>query len=213
MNSITVVPSDHIIIVDGVVLTFDYQAPQDLRALHWDGNSGHTEWTSSPNKYLTDADYESQVKPFYTSWLKEKERIEEEKKLSEEEYNSLESVKKRKIEQIDQETSNKILAGFDYNIDGMAYHFSYDSFDQQNFVDTVSMCQLSLLDTSGVPATVTWNSYLADGTLVQHQFDAKTFTDLYVNGAMKHKATQMDLGGQRKLAVEKAQTVEEVEKI
>lgn len=126
---------------------------------------------------------------------------------------NIEECKIAKVLQIDQETSSNILAGFDYSINGTSYHFSYDTIDQQNFVDTVSMCQLSLLDTSGVPATITWNSYLADGTLVQHQFDAKTFIDLYVNGAMKHKATQMTLGGQRKLAVEKAQTIEEVEKI
>ena len=126
---------------------------------------------------------------------------------------SLEELKEQKIKQIDKETSNVILAGFDYTINGTSYHFSYDFFDQQNFSDTANMCQLALAGTEGLPSSVVWNSYLEDGTLVQQTFDAQSFLALYTAGAMQHKATQMTIGGQRKAKVWEAQTKEEIEAI
>lgn len=126
---------------------------------------------------------------------------------------SLEEFKADKVSQIDAETSAAILAGFEYTIDGTPYHFSYDSFDQQNFSDTANMCQLALAGTPGLPTSVVWNSYLPDGTLVQQTFDAQSFLALYTAGAMQHKATQMTIGGQRKAKVWAAQTKEEIEAI
>lgn len=124
---------------------------------------------------------------------------------------TLEEVKSLKVSQIDNETSSSILAGFDYEIDGVTYHFSYDSFDQQNFSDTANMCQLAMMSPEGLPSSVVWNSYLPDGTLVQQTFDAQAFLDLYTQGAMVHKSTQMNTGGQRKATVQAATTIEEVE--
>ena len=126
---------------------------------------------------------------------------------------TIDEVKARKLAAIDAETSAAIMAGFDYEIDGVTYHFSYDAFDQQNFSDTANMCQLALAGTPGLPTSVTWNSYLPDDTLVQHTFDAQGFLTLYVTGAMQHKATKMAEGGTRKAAVQAAQTKEDVEAI
>lgn len=126
---------------------------------------------------------------------------------------TIDELKADKVIQIDSETSAAILAGFDYTIDGTSYHFSYDSFDQQNFSDTANMCQLALSGTPGLPTSVVWNSYLPDGTLVQQTFDAQSFLALYTAGAMQHKATQMTIGGQRKAKVWAAQTKEEIEAI
>ena len=126
---------------------------------------------------------------------------------------SLEELKADKVSQIDAETSAAILAGFDYTINGTSYHFSYDSFDQQNFSDTANMCQLAIAGTEGIPASVVWNSYLEDGTLVHQTFGAQSFLALYTAGAMAHKATQMTIGGQRKAKVWAAQTKEEIEAI
>ena len=124
---------------------------------------------------------------------------------------ALEEAKAAKLAQIDAETSATILSGFDYEIDGTTYHFSYDSFDQQNFVDTASMCQISLAGTPGLPSSVTWNSYTADGALVQQTFDAASFLVLYRAGAMTHKAARMAEGGARKAKVAAAKSIEEVE--
>lgn len=131
----------------------------------------------------------------------------------EEEAERLERLKDAKISQIDAETSAAILAGFAYTVDGTVYHFSYDAFDQQNFSDTANMCQLALAGTEGLPTSVTWNSYLPDGTLVQQTFNAESFLALYTAGAMQHKVTQMMIGGERKAKVRDAETAEEVEVI
>lgn len=126
---------------------------------------------------------------------------------------NLEELKADKLSQIDMETSAAIISGFDYTINNTKYHFSYDSFDQQNFVDTASMCQLALSGAKGLPTSVTWNSYLEDGTLVRQEFDANSFLKLYTSGAIAHKATQMAIGGQRKAAVQLAKTKEELDSI
>lgn len=126
---------------------------------------------------------------------------------------TLDELKQNKVNRIDEETSKAILSGFDYTINDVKYHFSYDSFDQQNFADTANMCQLAVSGAKGLPTSVTWNSYLENGTLVQQVFNANEFLDLYVKGAMVHKATQMAIGGQRKAAVQSATTEEELDSI
>ncbi|MBQ4132786.1 MAG: hypothetical protein IJD04_03505 [Desulfovibrionaceae bacterium] len=113
---------------------------------------------------------------------------------------------------VDAATSAAILAGFDYDIDpgtgeAETLHFSYDNFDQQNFADTANACLLAQRGVEGLPATVTWNGYRnytaeGGGELVRLPLDPQTFLALYTGGALAHKATQMEIGGQRKAMIE-----------
>lgn len=82
MPTVTVVPSDSLIIVDGKALVFPFDAPTNLHALQWRGDTGHTEWTDGPNKPLTAEDYDEQVVPYVKLWQAEKARLE--KKAAEE---------------------------------------------------------------------------------------------------------------------------------
>ena len=82
MPQVTVVPADHLIIVDGAALVFPFDAPTNLHALQWRGGTGHTEWTDGPNKPLTAEDYDEQVVPYVKLWQAEKARLE--KKAAEE---------------------------------------------------------------------------------------------------------------------------------
>ena len=82
MPTVTVVPSDSLIIVDGAALVFPFDAPTNLHALQWRGGTGHTEWTDGPNQPLTAEDYAEQVAPFVKLWQAEKARLE--KKAAEE---------------------------------------------------------------------------------------------------------------------------------
>ena len=77
MPQVTVVPADNLIIVDGAALVFAYVAPENLHALQWRGDTGHTEWTDGPNKPLTAEDYDDQVAPFVKLWQDEKTRLEQ----------------------------------------------------------------------------------------------------------------------------------------
>ena len=124
---------------------------------------------------------------------------------------TLEELKAAKKARIDAETSAAIASGFDYAVGGVTYHFSYDTFDQQNFADTANVCLMKQSGMPGLPDSVTWNAYTPGGELERLTFDASGFLALYAGGAMKHKNGTMQRGGERKAAVEAATTPEEVE--
>jgi hypothetical protein len=123
---------------------------------------------------------------------------------------TLEELKAAKKARIDAETSAAILAGFDYAVDGVNYHFSYALDDQQNFSDTANVCLMKQSGMLGLPDSVTWNAYTPDDELVRLTFDASGFLALYAGGAMKHKNETMQRGGERKAAVEAAATADEI---
>ena len=130
-------------------------------------------------------------------------------------------VQAAKIVSIDAETAAAITAGFFYVVDGITYHFSYDTFDQQNFADTANVALLSQMGGQGLPESVAWNAYKnwqdGKGELVRLTFTAETFLALYTAGAVAHKAARMAEGGSRKeavaAAVARGATVEELEAI
>ena len=74
---VTVVPSDHLVFVDGFALCFDFSAPENMHALQWHEGSGHIEWTDDINHPLTPADYAEDVAPFVALWEAEKARRDE----------------------------------------------------------------------------------------------------------------------------------------
>lgn len=218
---VTVIPSDGIIAVDGEVLFLDGIKSETFHALQWHDGAGHVEpGNGLPNEELSTDDYAGRVAPFVALWETEKERLTAEAAAAEEAYNSLENVKARKLAVIDAETSAAILAGFeceatppDTGVPELL-HFSYDSFDQQNFADAAVSMQLATASDGGIPTTTPWNAYrnhTADskGDLVILQLTAETFLPIYA-AALNHKATKMAEGGQRKAAVAAAQTVEDV---
>lgn len=123
---------------------------------------------------------------------------------------TLNELKEEKKAQIDAETSAAILAGFDYAVDGVNYHFSYALDDQQNFSDTANVCLMKQSGMLGLPDSVTWNAYTPDDELVRLTFDASGFFALYAGGAMRHKNETMQRGGERKAAVEAAATPDEI---
>ena len=112
--------------------------------------------------------------------------------------------------QIDEETSAAILAGFDYEIQGQSLHFSYNELDQQNFADAANAATLATVGIPGLPQTVVWNGWdvgkdgqgkVISKKLVRLTLTIQEFLGLYLNGALVHKATQMEIGGQRKAAL------------
>lgn len=133
---------------------------------------------------------------------------------------TLEEARAAALTRIDAETSAAILAGFTYAADAGGgpepLHFSYDSFDQQNFADTANVALLAQSGSPGLPDAVTWNAYRAwtpesGGELVRLTLNPAEFLALYTGGAISHKAAQMEIGGRRKAAAAAAETIEELE--
>ena len=85
---------------------------------------------------------------------------------------TLDELKAAKKAWIDAETSAAIASGFDYAVGGVTYHFSYDTFDQQNFADTANVCLMKQSGMPGLPDSVTWNAYTPGGELERLTFDA-----------------------------------------
>ena len=137
------------------------------------------------------------------------------------EMERLQRAQATKIVSIDAETAAAITAGFFYVVEGITYHFSYDTFDQQNFADTANVALLSQMGGQGLPESVAWNAYKnwqdGKGELVRLTFTAETFLALYTAGAVAHKAARMAEGGSRKeavaTAVARGATIEELEAI
>lgn len=82
MPSVTVVPGDRLIIVDGVPIVFESpfpilpHGPGEMHALQWHGKQGHIEWTDDINWPLEAEAYEEEVAPYVALWQAEKARRE-----------------------------------------------------------------------------------------------------------------------------------------
>jgi hypothetical protein len=73
---VTIIPSDQTIGIDGRFLRFEFSAPANVHAIQWLGDRGEMEFEDgTPNRPLTAADYEAEVKPFVDAWREEAERI------------------------------------------------------------------------------------------------------------------------------------------
>lgn len=129
-------------------------------------------------------------------------------KAGEEPTRPVDFIVEEKRAAIDADTSSAITAGFEYAVDGVIYHFSYDAFDQQNFADTANVALLAQMGGNGLPESVAWNAYKnwkeGMGELVRLTFTAETFLTLYTVGAVAHKAARMAEGGARKAALAEA---------
>ena len=71
---VTVIPSDHTILVDGLSLRFPFDAPENLHAVQWHNGAGEVEWTDSANQKISDQDYAEKVAPYVAAWEREKAR-------------------------------------------------------------------------------------------------------------------------------------------
>lgn len=96
IQSVTVVPVDNLIIVNGTPLRCEFAAPANLHALQWRAaTGGHMEFTDDYNIDLNPSDptaYKEEVAPYVAAWDAERRRLEAEAEAAEAarlaEYNS-----------------------------------------------------------------------------------------------------------------------------
>ena len=110
MSTVTIVPSDKLIIVDDEALVFDFPAPENMHALQWDGQRGHIEWEDDYNWPLEPEAYEEEVAPYVALWQAEKARREKAAAEAAEKYNSLANTKARKIAEINADCDAALAA-------------------------------------------------------------------------------------------------------
>lgn len=133
----------------------------------------------------------------------------------------LETLKIQSKGRVDQDTSEKIMGGFDYVMDigqgEETLHFSYDKFDQGNFTDSATVILYMshpVNDPQTLPTEVSWNAYRnykpeTGGELVVLKLNQQKFLPIY-NAALNHKTKFLAEGGRKKAQIEAATTAKEV---
>ena len=77
-DHVTVVPEDRCVIVDGIALFFDFNAPGSVRAVQWHEGAGQVELHGKPARVLGPEDYAAEVAPYAALWEAERARMTEE---------------------------------------------------------------------------------------------------------------------------------------
>ena len=104
-----------------------------------------------------------------------------------------------KISQIDMETSSAITGGSSITRSGARSCASPTiALTSRTLPTRPTPASLVKSGLPGLPQSVTWNAYRADGTLVRLELTADEFLALYAGGALAHKAACMEQGGAKK---------------
>lgn len=94
-----------------------------------------------------------------------------------------EEEKRSKKEVLNKECHDSIVNGFDYAVEGIIYHFSYDVEAQTNFQETYQLFQNNVID------GIKWSAKL-DGKSVRLTFDKSGFEKLFYE-SVKHKQSMI----------------------
>ena len=100
ITDVTVVPVDTVILVNNVPLQFDYkpiEGHEQVHAIQWHDGKGVLEFADYTGR---DADYETDVAPYVVLYQAEKARLDAEAAAAEAEYNKLENVISRKLDEL-----------------------------------------------------------------------------------------------------------------
>lgn len=99
-KDVTIVPVDNVILVNNTPLQFDYkpiEGHEQVHAIQWHDGKGVLEFTDYSGR---DAVYGTDVAPYVALWEAEKARLDAEAAAAEAEYNKLENVVARKLDEL-----------------------------------------------------------------------------------------------------------------
>lgn len=132
ITDVTVVPPDKLIMVNGIAVRAEFdvlECHKDMHALQWHENEKHVEFKDDFNQQLNESLYEEEVAPYVAIWQAEQDRLAAEQAAAEAEYNKLENVKARKLQELnaglsaarsDSKASIESSVGFSINADDVA---------------------------------------------------------------------------------------------
>ena len=99
-KDVTIVPVDNVILVNGIHLQLDFkpiEGHEQVHAIQWHSGKGVLEFADYSGR---DADYETDFAPYVALWESEKARLDAEAAAKEAEYNKLENVVARKLDEL-----------------------------------------------------------------------------------------------------------------
>lgn len=130
---------------------------------------------------------------------------------------TLEEYKIELLEMTDKQTSERIVAGFEYTVNGTEYHFNFDDNDQKNFSSLATTAQ-ALIIANDTESTIKWQGWpssvkTADTQPVVFEFTPADFLEFYTTGAMKHLNDCIYAGRTLKEEIRNCSTKEELQAI
>lgn len=164
ITDVTVVPVDNVILVNNVPLQFDYkpiEGHEQVHAIQWHDGKGAIEFSDYTGR---DADYETDVAPYVALWEAEKARLDAEAAAKKAEYNRLENVVARKLDELNAKLEETKTSSAAHITSSTGYVVNANTTAKQNIDGLITAMTAQNLSTVNF---MTFDNTLAELTLEQ----------------------------------------------
>ena len=163
-KDVTIVPVDNVILVNGIHLQLDFkpiEGHEQVHAIQWHDGKGVIEFSDYTGR---DADYETDVAPYVALWEAEKARLDAEAAAKEAEYNKLENVISRKLDELNAKLEKTKASSAAHITSSTGYVVNANTTAKQNIDGLITAMEAQSLNTVNF---MTFDNTLAELTLAQ----------------------------------------------
>lgn len=163
-KDVTIVPVDKVILVNGIHLQLDFkpiEGHEQVHAIQWHDGKGAIEFSDYTGR---DADYETDVAPYVALWEAEKARLDAEAAAKKAEYNRLENVVARKLDELNAKLEETKASSAAHITSSTGYVVNANTTAKQNIDGLITAMTAQNLSTVNF---MTFDNTLAELTLEQ----------------------------------------------
>lgn len=163
-KDVTIVPVDNVILVNNTPLQFDYkpiEGHEQVHAIQWHDGKGVIEFSDYTGR---DADYEIDIAPYVALYQAEKARLDAEAAAAEAEYNKLENVVARKLDELNAKLEETKASSAAHITSSTGYVVNANTTAKQNIDGLITAMTAQNLSTVNF---MTFDNTLAELTLEQ----------------------------------------------
>nr|DAD74853.1 MAG TPA: protein of unknown function (DUF4376) [Myoviridae sp. ctrnx29] len=163
-KDVTIVPVDNVILVNGIHLQLDFkpiEGHEQVHAIQWHDGKGAIEFSDYTGR---DADYETDVAPYVALWEAEKARLDAEAAAKKAEYNRLENVVARKLDELNAKLEETKTSSAAHITSSTGYVVNANTTAKQNIDGLITAMTAQNLSTVNF---MTFDNTLAELTLEQ----------------------------------------------
>ena len=163
-KDVTIVPVDNVILVNGIHLQLDFkpiEGHEQVHAIQWHDGKGAIEFSDYTGR---DADSETDVAPYVALWEAEKARLDAEAAAKKAEYNRLENVVARKLDELNAKLEETKTSSAAHITSSTGYVVNANTTAKQNIDGLITAMTAQNLSTVNF---MTFDNTLAELTLEQ----------------------------------------------
>lgn len=163
-KDVTIVPVDNVILVNNTPLQFDYkpiEGHEQVHAIQWHDGKGVIEFSDYTGR---DADYETDIAPYVALYQAEKARLDAEAAAKKAEYNRLENVVARKLDELNAKLEETKASSAAHITSSTGYVVNANTTAKQNIDGLITAMTAQNLSTVNF---MTFDNTLAELTLEQ----------------------------------------------